>query len=225
MSKSFLKEGEYLKKELSDEEIFRSFKALFEKTLQKDTSYVFVFLKTILDCKNISEESLSIDFDTLFESFANIYWSLIINYGIKQKAVSFYNKGSYVEQILFNAFNESHVDADSSFYSLPEDIRLSAIKEIKQKCKAGVLTALYTDTECIMYSFSLKDEILTLNPCVYNFLQKNKRTINRLNCTALAEFYEKINAADTDYLKEKFYLTKDSYGFKVYINVLMDLFM
>ena len=76
-----------------------------------------------------------------------------------------------------------------------------------------------------MYSFSLKDEILTLNPCVYNFLQKNKRTINRLNCTALAEFYEKINAADTDYLKEKFYLTKDSYGFKVYINMLMDLFM
>lgn len=53
--------------------------------------------------------------------------------------------------------------------------------------------ALYNDFEGIIYNFNLKEDGIVINPCVYEFMQKYKAELEKLNYYAWARFLEQIN--------------------------------
>lgn len=185
-----LKEGVFRTGDYSDKEIFSVFEEFFSTTARKDTSYKYAFLKAILDELPDTNENLRISFDILFERFTEIYWPLVIKYGISQKS----GEGNlcYVEQLILDAA-DLYGFLDVSYSQLSQKHKRELVKNVKQKCKTNVVGALYGDTKQILYSFSKKGEWIELNPVVYEFLNRHKEIIEEMNYNAWAEFSEKIN--------------------------------
>ena len=185
-----LKEGVFRVGDYSDKEIFSVFEEFFSTTARKDTSYKYAFLKAILDELPDTDENLQISFDILFERFTEIYWPLVIQYGISQKS----GEGNlcYVEQLILDAADLYGFD-DVSFEQISQKHKKELVKKVKQKCKTNVVGALYGDTKQILYSFSKKGEWIELNPVVYKFFKRHKAVIQEMNYNAWAEFSEKVN--------------------------------
>ena len=60
-----------------------------------NSSYKFVFLKSIIDCLDKKDTLGKIGFDILFERFTSISWNLVLKYGISQKVKSTGKKQRY----------------------------------------------------------------------------------------------------------------------------------
>lgn len=73
-----LKEGNYIDRPLSDDEMWSVFSYLFSSKSVNDTSYKFGFLKSILDNLYNVDETLTLNFDMLFSKFAEIYWNFVL---------------------------------------------------------------------------------------------------------------------------------------------------
>ena len=185
-----LKEGVFRTGDYSDKEIFSVFEEFFSTTARKDTSYKYAFLKAILDELPDTNENLRISFDILFERFTEIYWPLVIKYGISQK--SWEGNLSYVEQLILDAA-DPYGFFDVSYNQISQKHKKDLIKKVKQKCKTNVVGALYGDMKQILYSFSKKEEWIELNPIVYDCLKRHREEIQEMNYNAWAEFSEKVN--------------------------------
>lgn len=185
-----LKEGVFRTGDYSDKEIFSVFEEFFSTTARKDTSYKYAFLKAILDELPDTNENLRISFDILFERFTEIYWPLVIKYGISQKSGE--GNLSYVEQLILDAA-DPYGFFDVSYNQISQKHKKDLIKKVKQKCKTNVVGALYGDMKQILYSFSKKEEWIELNPIVYDCLKRHREEIQEMNYNAWAEFSEKVN--------------------------------
>lgn len=185
-----LKEGVFRTGDYSDKEIFSVFEEFFSTTARKDTSYKYAFLKAILDELPDTNENLRISFDILFERFTEIYWPLVIKYGISQKSGE--GNLSYVEQLILDAA-DPYSFFDVSYNQISQKHKKDLIKKVKQKCKTNVVGALYGDMKQILYSFSKKEEWIELNPIVYDCLKRHREEIQEMNYNAWAEFSEKVN--------------------------------
>lgn len=119
MSAGFdLKEGDYSRRQLSEDEMWSSFAYLFSNKSHNDTSYKYGFLKSILDNLYNVDENLLLTFDQLFSKFAEIYWNLVLKHHILQKAPTKNNRMSALERILYEAQERYLIEEGVPFESL-----------------------------------------------------------------------------------------------------------
>lgn len=185
-----LSEGKYVKRHISEDELWNTMNWLFSTKSKSDSSYKFIFFKAILDNIDDLGDAYILEFDRLFERFTEIGWDLILKYGIRQKALTKGKSETYLEQVLHASCEPGSYAA---FKNLGEHERKRICKMVKSKCKTYVVGALYGDTNELMYSFSKKEEWIELNPQLVDFLRKNKVVIENLNYYKWARFYESIN--------------------------------
>ncbi|SEV99736.1 HNH endonuclease signature motif containing protein [[Clostridium] fimetarium] len=188
-----LKEGKYVNRLASDDDLWAALSSVFSSCSKNDSSYKYGFLKSIIDNIYNVDEELILSFDQLFSKFAEIYWNLILKYEIKQKSITNDNRQTHLEQILHETARKYKIYEGVPFESLPKKIIAEVSHKVKMKCKTYVVGALYEDTKQLFYSFSKKDEWIQINPLMYEFICKHKSIIEKLNYYEWAKFLEKVN--------------------------------
>ena len=220
---SALKEGVYLKGQYSEAEIKEAIYSVFSDSAKKDTSYKFVFLKSIIDCMYDIDDRFRLSFDQLFYRFTEIYWPLVVGYDLQQKVGE--RSRSYLEQFLIKAANTYGMGVNSKFSDLTKKQQNEVVKAVKQKCKMNVVGALYGDTKGIFYSFSRKEEWIEINPLVFHFLMKYAEDIQEMNYKAWAEFMDKVNKLEVEEKVRRQYGKLTGTGSTFYHQILKSTFM
>lgn len=218
-----LKEGEYKSKIVSDEELWRAFNMVFSTKTMNSSSYKFVFLKSIIDCIDRAEGKDTFSFDEIFRRFTEIYWILVVNYGLKQSAST--TNETYLEQILHEYVGCTiyKKTVKISFDDLTVNAKSKIITQVKKKCKTYVVGALYEDTKQLLYAFSKKEEWIKINPQMKVFFKQHKNSIEELNYYELAKFLYRVNLIDTvkRIIDDKGY-SKDKEPVEVFRQLLFD---
>ena len=188
-----LKEGFYEDREVSEDELWDAVACVFTSKSKNDASYKFGFLKFILDNLKYVDNDLVLSFDQLFTRFAELYWNLILEYNLRQKAITKDNRKSAIERVLLEAKDKYVTDDVRSFDSYPQSVRSDVSHQVKMKCKIYVVGALFEDTKHLFYSFSKKGEWIKLNPRMYSFVCERRDEIEKLNNYEWAHFLGKVN--------------------------------
>lgn len=188
-----LKEGNYVDREVSGDELWAAFSCVFSSRSRNDSSYKFGFLKAIIDNLYNVDTNLKLTFDQLFSKFAEIYWNLILKYDLRQKALTNDSRKSFIEQILLGARDKYGIVEVIPYESLSNQMMLDISHQVKMKCKTYVVGALFEDTNHLFYSFSKREEWIQINPKMYEFICKHKVVIEKLNYYEWARFLEKVN--------------------------------
>lgn len=188
-----LKEGFYEDREVSEDELWDAVACVFTSKSKNDASYKFGFLKSILDNLKYVDNDLVLSFDQLFTRFAELYWNLILEYNLRQKAITKDNRKSAIERVLLEAKDKYVTDDVRSFDSYPQSVRSDVSHQVKMKCKIYVVGALFEDTKHLFYSFSKKGEWIKLNPRMYSFVCERRDEIEKLNNYEWAHFLGKVN--------------------------------
>ena len=175
-----LKEGLYEDRIVSDDELWSALSVVFTSKSVNDTSYKFGFLKAIIDNLYNVDEELKLTFDQLFSKFGEIYWNLVLKYGLRQKKPTKDNRETSLERVLHYAVDMYAITPPIPYESLSPDIMIDISHRIKMKCKENVVGALYADTRRLFYSFSKKGEWIQINPQMYSFVCKHKVLIEKL---------------------------------------------
>lgn len=216
-----LKEGRYIEKYVSDDELWSAFASLFSSQSTMVSSYKYGLLKAIIDNLYNTDEKLKLTFDQVFSKFAEIYWNLILKYRLKQQA----KKETYLEQILHLAVAKYGLPEGIAFENLPIEIMVEIVHDVKQKCKTYVVGALFSDTKELFYSFSKEEEWIQINPLMYEFLCKHKVVIEKLNYYEWARFLERINKNDgVDHLLNKIDESAKRNNLSYYRDILFEEF-
>ena len=188
-----LKEGQYEKRNVSDDELWSAFACVFSSKSRNDTSYKYGFLKAILDNIYNVDSNLRLSFNQIFRKFGEIYWNLILKYGLRQKMITNDNRETYLEQVLHMAAKKYGILEPIPYENLNEEMMVDISHQMKIKCKKYVVGALFEDTNHLFYSFSKKEEWIEINPLMYEFICKHKIVIEKLNYYEWARFLEKVN--------------------------------
>lgn len=194
-----LKSGSRTKDDLDEEYIWSLFNYVFSDESRKRNTYKFGLIKAILD--NIfsgesKEQGIYYTYEQLFAKFAENYWNLVVKYHLRQMRRDGKSEYSKIEKIFREAITENPVLSILEFASIEEAKRKTIIKMVAQECKKNVVGALYNDFEGTIYSFDLKENGLTLNPCIYDFILKYKYELEKLNYYSWARMLEQINKDD-----------------------------
>ncbi len=188
-----MKEGTYKSGPISDDEMWSAFAFLFSSKSVNDTSYKFGFLKSILDNLYNVDETLTLTFDQLFSKFAEVYWNLVLKHHILQKNPGKTGRQSALEGGLYTARDRFGIAEDIPFESITDDMKVFVCRHVKQKCKQNVVGALYEDLGELLYSFSISEEWIRINPIMYEFVCKHKVAIEKINYYEWAKFLERVN--------------------------------
>lgn len=188
-----LNEGTYKRINLSEDEIWKTVNWLFSTHSINETSYKFIFFKSIVDCINMIDCNYRISFQQIFSKFTEISWTIVEKYNMRQKAVTADQKKCVLEQIL----NDYSMTCLSGTYvtwnEIWEEDRIKLCKKVKNACKRYVVGALFSDMNELFYSFNKKEEWIELNPIMIEFINVNKEIIENLNYYKWAKFYDKVN--------------------------------
>lgn len=187
-----LSSGELKRKDVSSDDLWKIFNRIFSTKSKKTTSYKFALIRAILENLYNATDDLTIPFGRLSESFAKLYWNLVIKHGYSQ------GKGATIDKLL-QAIKEQHqIPNQMSYDALSETIKLQIIQEIEKKVlKRYVLGALYADTEGTVYQFDKKSSLFQFNPPAYQFMMKYQEILFRLNNYELTKFIQSCNPAHT----------------------------
>lgn len=188
-----LKSGEFHNVNLNQDQLWGMFSGMFSGKVH-DTTYKYGFFKAILDSLYNTDDKLNLSFDQLFYKFTEIYWNLVLKYRLKQKAVTRNGRITALERVLFEAVENDDIISDVSFEAISDEMKVKICKKVKSKCKNNVVGALYGDSGCNMYSFSVKNEYIRINPCAYSFMTKHKVVLEKINYFEWAKFLEKVNS-------------------------------
>ncbi|WFR58137.1 HNH endonuclease domain-containing protein [Anaerocolumna sp. AGMB13025] len=191
-----LKNGSITEYSVNEDGIWSLFNYVFSDSSRKRNTYKFGLVKSLLD--NVfngqnTETGIKYTYEELFSRFPENYWNLVIKYGLKKMRKDGKSIYSKVETILMTAVAENPTLALLEFEIIDESTKSSIIKKVTAECKKFVVGALYDDFDGILYSFDLKDDGITLNYCVYEFMLKYKAELERLNYYSWARFMEQIN--------------------------------
>ena len=191
-----LKKGDITEYVVSEDRIWELFNFVFSDSSKKRNTYKFGLIKSILD--NIfngidSQNGVYFSFEDIFSRFAENYWNLVVKYGIKQMRSDGRSIYSKVEVILMEAVAENKILGALEFESIEQTKKAQIIDKVKKECKRCVVGALYSDFDGIIYSFDLKENGITLNYCIYEFMLKYKSELEKLNYYSWARFLEQIN--------------------------------
>ena len=130
-----LAEGRYENRTLSEDEMWSAFSNLFSEHSKNSSSYKFGFLKAIMDNLYNVDANLTLSFDRLFGTFAEVYWNLVLKHGIRQQPVIGRSKGTYLEQVLNATAARYAIAPNVPFESISDEAKLEVCKKIKNKCK------------------------------------------------------------------------------------------
>lgn len=157
-------------------------KTLSSKSM-KTTTYKFALLRAILENLYKTNSNLEITFTQLAQSFAKLYWNLVVRNGYSQGRNAQIEKELRDSQIIFN------IPEGLSFDSINEKQQQEIIKKIENKIlNRYVVGALFEDTNRIIYGFSKKEKKITLTQSSLEFLLKHQTTIFKLINYELAKF-------------------------------------
>ena len=187
-----LKEGKAHYGVVSEDHIWTVIMKVLSPQSKKTTSYKFALLRAIIENLYKANDRLEVYFNQLVESFAKLYWNLVIRNGYSQ------GHQSQIEKELIN-FKTNYVIPDGvEFDSIPIDLQLNLIQTIERKIlHKDVVGALYADTEGILYGFSKKERKISVTSSGYEFLLKYQTTVFKLVNYELAKFLQKKNSLVT----------------------------
>lgn len=192
-----LKEGWYEERDITEDELWASLACIFTVKSRNDASYKYGFLKSILDNLNNVDQNLKLTFDQLFTTFTEVYWGLILEHKLHQKASASDNRKAVIERVLQGVSNIYGEGEYIPFEKLPMSVRHDVVHHVKMKCKIYVVGALFEDTKRLFYSFSKKEEWIQINPQMYKFVCKRKKDIEKLNNYEWAYFLAGVNKGYT----------------------------
>ena len=218
-----LSEGIYKSSNCSEEELWKAFRNVFSTKTLNSSSYKFVFLKSIMDCIH-RYNKIDYTFYEIFERFTEIYWILIVKYGLAQNNSN--SKETYIEQILkeYVGCTTGEKRITIRFNDLTPLAKDKIVHQVTKKCKKYVVGALYGDTNGLFYSFSKKKEMIELNPVMKDFVLQHEGSIEELNYFELTKFIDKVNSREKidKIIREKGYKKNDS--IEAYRQLLYDEF-
>lgn len=218
-----LSEGIYKSSNCSEEELWKAFRNVFSTKTLNSSSYKFVFLKSIMDCIH-RYNKIDYTFYEIFERFTEIYWILIVKYGLAQNNSN--SKETYIEQILkeYVGCTTGETRITIRFNDLIPLAKDKIVHQVTKKCKKYVVGALYGDTNGLFYSFSKKKEVIELNPVMKDFVLQHEGSIEELNYFELTKFIDKVNSREKIdmIIREKGYKKNDS--IEAYRQLLYDEF-
>ena len=218
-----LSEGIYKSRNCSEEELWKAFRNVFSTKTLNSSSYKFVFLKSIMDCIH-RYNKIDYTFYEIFERFTEIYWILIVKYGLAQNNSN--SKETYIEQILkeYVGCTNGEQSITLQFNDLTPLAKDKIVHQVTKKCKKYVVGALYGDTNGLFYSFSKKKEVIELNPVMKDFVLQHEGSIEELNYFELTKFIDKVNSREKidKIIREKGYKKSDS--IEAYRQLLYDEF-
>ena len=186
-----LQVGEMKEVYLIDKDIWGHFNYIFSSKSKNSTTYKFVLVKSLLENLYNVNERLELTYDSLFSSFAKIYWNLIIHHNLNQ--INMTGKKAEVQKILHDIQAKYQLPQTLVFDKLSHEVQIDVITKVKRKCKLNVMGALYGDTGSTIYDFDNKTEMIRINPAFYSFMQRFQRVLNYLTNYQLALFLEKFN--------------------------------
>lgn len=186
-----LQVGEMRVSYLTDKEIWGHFNFIFSSKSRNSTTYKFVLIKSLLENLYNVNDKLELNYFNLFESFARIYWNLVVHHNLNQ--INMIGKKSEVQKILLQIQRENQIPNTLVFDRLSDELQLQIINRVKRACKINVMGAIYGDTGSTIYDFNNKEEFIRFNPAFYSFMQRFQRVLNYLTNYQLALFLEKFN--------------------------------
>lgn len=192
-----LTEGALNDLDATDEQLFAVLKGVFGNKAHNST-YKFVFFKALMDeivSREAASEDETIPFEVLFQKFAESYWKMVFQYGLKQSFAVKDGRETFVEQIIHDKAGKYGIAREAEFHDLSLELQTEIVDSVLKKCTKYVVGALYGDTKGYLYSFSVKEHRLTVNHRMIPIISRNKAAIEKLNIRALAEFLEKVNGA------------------------------
>ena len=179
-----LKEGQY-QPQKSSKQIKEVLTLFFEDTSKKTSTYKYAMFKSIMDCLHLTtDKTYKLSFDLLFSRFAEIYWALVFIHNIPQKVISIKSSETLAEKIISIITKKYKIRKKTQYTDLPYSIRKELVNQMKSKCSRYVFGGLYAETEGMLYSFSIKNEWIKVNPQIAYFLGKHGNTIQKQNYQA-----------------------------------------
>jgi hypothetical protein len=188
-----LSNGRYDERKVSDDDLWSVMSNAFSSKSVNSSSYKIGLFKALLDKLWSVDDNLCLSFDEIFGRFTEVYWNLIFKYKLRQMPKHSRGNVTALEKELFAARDFYGIPDDTPFESLPDSARAVLSQNVKIACKKMVVGALYGDTDGLLYSFDRKNEWLQFNPIAYQFLQKHKLVLEKLNYHEWAKYLEKIN--------------------------------
>jgi 5-methylcytosine-specific restriction endonuclease McrA len=183
-----LKEGEGQYHVVSEDQIWTAIMKVLSPQAKKMTSYKFALLRALIENLYKANGQLEINFSQIAESFAKIYWNLVVRNGYSQGLRTQIEK----ELLLFKKANT--IPDGLTFDSIPKDLQAILIHSIERRVlHKDVVGALYADTEGVLYGFSKKERKLTMTTSGYEFMLKYQTTVFKLVNYELAKFLQKKN--------------------------------
>ena len=221
-----LTEGALNDLDATDEQLFAVLKGVFGNKAHNST-YKFVFFKALMDeivLREAAGEDETIPFEILFQKFAESYWKMVFQYGMKQSFAVKDGRETFVEQIIHDKTRKYGIAREAGFHDLSLELQTEIVDSVLKKCTKYVVGALYGDTKGYLYSFSVKEHRLTVNHRMIPIISRNKAAIEKLNIRALAEFLEKVNGDATikKYFDFSEYNQEEAVG--KYERLLLELF-
>ncbi|MBB5180263.1 hypothetical protein HNQ44_001691 [Planomicrobium koreense] len=183
-----LNEGSVAYEVVSDDQLWSVIVRTLSSKSIKTTTYKFALLRAILENLYKTNFQMDITFTQLAQSFAKLYWNLVIRNG--------YTQGR-------NAQIEKELREFQIAFRIPEGISFDSVNEIHQKklvekiekniINRYVVGALFEDTNRIVYGFSKKEKKITLSHSSWEFLLKHQTSIFKLVNYELAKFLQDKN--------------------------------
>lgn len=187
-----LKEGQGKYNVVSEDQIWTAIMKVLSPQAKKVTSYKFALLRAIIENLYKANGELEMKFSQLAESFAKIYWNLVVRNGYSQ------GHRTQIEKELI-LFKEAYSIPDGiTFDSIQKELQTILIHSIERRIlHKDVVGALYADTEGVLYGFSKKERKLTMTTLGYEFMLKYQTTVFKLVNYELAKFLQKKNSLVT----------------------------
>ncbi len=195
---------------LRDDEVISLVNRALLGNVRRDTSYKFVFFKSILDnLFNVdlkSEPECFLSFDTISLRFAEIYWNLVVRFGLKQRPLYTNGNKATVERIFEEFCQRLGIpmgEVGFPFESLRQDLQLELSKAMKKSIvKKYVLGAFCADTGGQFYHFSTKRrwDGIYLNKSFFTVLAKYRSDFEKINYFEWIKFLEGINREEDSYM-------------------------
>ena len=193
------KRGVITKDKLSEEEIWSIYATFFSTVSKKRSTYKYGLIKAINDNlynASLHENGWFISYTDLFEKFSCNYWNLIVKYHLKQIRPDGKSNSSVIEKEFLKSVDCESDRERLEFESIDEEERIRLVNVISKECRKNVIPALYVDSGSVIYEFDLKGPGIFLHKSVYDFLNKYKHEIEKLNYFYWAKFLESINDDD-----------------------------
>lgn len=183
-----LNEGSVTYETVTEDQLWTVIVKTLSSKSMKTTTYKFALLRAILENIYKTNCNLEISFTQIAQSFAKLYWNLVVRNGYSQGNNAQIEKELKGSQIVFN------IPEGLSFESINENQQQGIIKKVENKIiNRYVVGALFEDTNRIIYSFSKKEKNITLTQSSLEFLLKHQTTIFKLINYELAKFLHDKN--------------------------------